>query len=67
VIDAGLGREDHSPHATATGRGLEPLDAKTDPQTKLGGLVGRIIVVKKKILRDDFVTSILVHSYNDNA
>jgi hypothetical protein len=66
VIDAGLCREDHK-QLHAIGRGMKPLDARTDSQTKLGGPVGRIPVVKKMILRDDFVTSILVHSYNDNA
>jgi hypothetical protein len=35
VIDAELGREDHSSiPATAIGRGLEPLDAITDPRTR---------------------------------
>jgi hypothetical protein len=49
VIGAGLGREItvRSP-ATAIGRGMEPLDARTDPQIKLGGPVGRILVVKKR-------------------
>jgi hypothetical protein len=28
-------------------RGLEPLDVRTDLQTKLSGHVGRILVVKK--------------------
>jgi hypothetical protein len=51
VIGAELGREDHestiqSP-ATATGMRLKSLDARTDPQTKLRGLVDRILVVKK--------------------
>jgi hypothetical protein len=27
---------------------MEPLDARTDPQIKLGGPVGRILVVKKR-------------------
>ncbi|MCI12215.1 hypothetical protein A2U01_0033318, partial [Trifolium medium] len=41
VIGAGLGREDYgSIPATAIGRGLEPLDARTDSRTRLGGPVG---------------------------
>ncbi|MCH97209.1 RNA polymerase subunit beta, partial [Trifolium medium] len=44
VVDAGLGREEHgSIPATAIGRGLEPLDSRTDLQTRLDGLVGRIL------------------------
>ncbi|MCI66908.1 hypothetical protein A2U01_0088166, partial [Trifolium medium] len=36
VIVAELGRENHgSIPATAIGRGLEPLDARTDPRTIL--------------------------------
>jgi hypothetical protein len=36
VIGAELGREDHgSIPATATGRGLELLDIRTDPRTRL--------------------------------
>jgi hypothetical protein len=49
VIDAGFGREDHSLiPAIAIRRGLEPLDDRTDPQTKLGGPVDRIFMVKRK-------------------
>jgi hypothetical protein len=33
--------------ATAIGSGLEPLDVKTDSQTRLDGLVSRIQIVKK--------------------
>jgi hypothetical protein len=33
--------------ATAIGSGLETLDVKTDSQTRLGGLVSRIQIVKK--------------------
>ncbi|MCI58347.1 hypothetical protein A2U01_0079602, partial [Trifolium medium] len=33
MIDVELGREDHSSiPATAIGRGLKPLDARTDPR-----------------------------------
>ncbi|MCI11067.1 hypothetical protein A2U01_0032166, partial [Trifolium medium] len=40
VIGVELGREDHgSIPATAIGKGLELLDARTDPQTRLGGPV----------------------------
>ncbi|MCI23947.1 hypothetical protein A2U01_0045130, partial [Trifolium medium] len=36
VIGAELGREDHgSIPATAIGRRLKPLDARTDPRTRL--------------------------------
>jgi uncharacterized protein YaaW (UPF0174 family) len=50
MIDAGLGREDHSSiPATAIGRGLKLLNAITDPRTSLGGPVGWILVVKKII------------------
>ncbi|MCI83039.1 hypothetical protein A2U01_0104314, partial [Trifolium medium] len=36
VIDADIGREDHgSIPATAIGRRLEPLDARTDIRTRL--------------------------------
>jgi hypothetical protein len=36
VIDVELGREDHNLIPTiAIGRGLKPLDAKTDHQTRL--------------------------------
>jgi hypothetical protein len=35
VIGAELGKEDHSSiPVTVTGRGLEPLDVKTDPRTR---------------------------------
>jgi hypothetical protein len=34
--------------ATTIGRGLEPLDARTDPRTKLDGQMSRILVVKEK-------------------
>lgn len=34
--------------ATATGRGLEPLDIRTDPQIRLNDLVGWLLVVKTK-------------------
>jgi hypothetical protein len=48
VIGAKFGREDHgSIPATTIGRGLEPLDARTGPRTRLGGPVGQILVVKK--------------------
>jgi hypothetical protein len=33
---------------TAIRRRFEPLEFRTDPQTRLGGLVGRILVMKKK-------------------
>jgi hypothetical protein len=36
MIDAEIGREDRgSIPATAIGRGLEPLDARTDPRTRI--------------------------------
>jgi hypothetical protein len=36
VIDAELGKEDHDLiPVTAIGRGLKPLDARTDPRTRL--------------------------------
>jgi hypothetical protein len=45
-----LVREDHcSIFATEIGRRLKSLDAKIDPQTRLGGSVDRILVVKNKI------------------
>ncbi|PNX64915.1 hypothetical protein L195_g038287, partial [Trifolium pratense] len=50
VIGTGLGREDHSSiPTTAIGRGLEALDVRTDPRTRLAGLVGWIWVVEKKV------------------
>jgi hypothetical protein len=33
---------------TKLGRGLEPLDDRTDPQTRLAGSVGWILLVKTK-------------------
>jgi hypothetical protein len=52
VIGAGLGREDHGSIPRNCDRkkagSLEPLDAKTYPRTRLGGLVGWILVVKKE-------------------
>ncbi|MCI17229.1 hypothetical protein A2U01_0038376, partial [Trifolium medium] len=51
MIGAGLGWKDHgSIPATAIGRGLEPLDAITDPRTRLGSPVGRILVVKMSLI-----------------
>jgi hypothetical protein len=44
-IDAELGRKKYgSILAIAIGRGLEPPDNITDFQTKLDGLVGRMVV-----------------------
>jgi hypothetical protein len=34
--------------ATASERGLEPFDVRTDPRTSLGCPVGRILMVKTK-------------------
>jgi hypothetical protein len=35
-------------HCNCDRDGLEPFDASTDHQTRLGGLVGRILVAEKK-------------------
>jgi hypothetical protein len=49
VVDAEFGMEDHgSIPATVIGRRLLSLDTRTDPQTRLGGPMGRILVVKEK-------------------
>ncbi|MCI30886.1 hypothetical protein A2U01_0052097, partial [Trifolium medium] len=49
VIGAGLGRKNHSSILrNCDRRGLRPLDARTDLQIRLGGPVGRILIVKKK-------------------
>jgi hypothetical protein len=50
VIDTRFGREDESSiPATAIGRRLKPLDARTDPRIKLDGPMGRILIVKKTL------------------
>jgi hypothetical protein len=53
VIDAEFGMEDHgSIPATVIGRRLLSLDARTDPRTRLGGQMGRILVVKEKKIQN---------------
>jgi hypothetical protein len=44
--------------AIAIGRGLELLDTRTDPRTRLSGPVGRILMVKrkKKVIQENHVT-----------
>jgi hypothetical protein len=54
VIDAGLGT------------GLKPLDVRTDPRTRLSGLVCQILVVKTKktgqfLFEDDFGPAYMKH------
>jgi hypothetical protein len=57
VIYVGLDREDHgSIFRIAIGRGLEPLDDRTDPRIRLDGPVGRILMVKKKVIHENVVT-----------
>jgi hypothetical protein len=49
VIDAKLGREDYrSIHATTIGRGLKPLNFRTDIRTRLKSPVDRKLVVETK-------------------
>jgi hypothetical protein len=51
VIDAEMSRNNHSSiSATAIERGLEIPDAKNNSQTRLGGPIDRILVVKKKLM-----------------
>jgi hypothetical protein len=49
VTDAKFDRENHSLIPTTTiRRELKPLDTITDPQTRLGGPIDRMLVVKTK-------------------
>jgi hypothetical protein len=51
VIDAEFDKEEYgSILATAIGRGLEPLDVRSNFQIRLGGPVGLILAVKKKCI-----------------
>jgi hypothetical protein len=67
VIDAELGREDHgSIPATTIGRGLEPLDVRTDPKPdstngerkkKVTTVVYFYLLAKQNLLALKFVLS----------
>jgi hypothetical protein len=49
-----VGRTTVRSSATAIGRGLKPLDDRTDPRTKLGGLNNQTPVVKKNLLKKKY-------------
>jgi hypothetical protein len=64
VIGIRLGREDHgSIPTTAIEKELEPFDLINDPQTRLGGPVDRILVVKTRKIK----SSLKLEGELDNA